>query len=244
MSPPVPYPSGGKIQKQTSMGFRRDLWVPGAFDYDVFEDKFWGDALRDLYPAAKLEGTGGAAVTFTEHNANGFIEIISGTTNGGYAGQGIGLQFTGDRGVLAEFIVTLPAAITGMKFEVGLTDADNDAGAINQKATTSTFTAVDCAVFVYDTNDDANLAAISAIGGSGTESQDLVALAASTTYRMAIRVNGDQVQYYLNDSLVASHGAAIQGGNALTPWVFVQARTGSNSRTLQLNKWRCTQPAY
>jgi len=125
MSLPIPFPSEGLIERKTSIGFARDLWVPSSFDYDVFEDKFWGDTLLAEYPSAKTNGTS-AAVTFTEHNENGYLDIISGTDNDGYAGQGMGLQFTGDRGVLAEFIIKLPAAITTMKFEVGLTDADDD----------------------------------------------------------------------------------------------------------------------
>ena len=213
-----------------------------SFDYDVFEDKFWGDALLGLYPAAKTNGTS-AAVTFTEHNANGYLDLVSGTTNNGYAGQGLGLQFTGDRGVLAEFIVRTPAAITTMKFEVGLSDADDDAGAINIKATPS-FTAADTAVFVVDTDDDANIAFISAKGGSGTATQDIQALTASTTYRLAVRAIGDSVEGFINGTQVAGHDAGIEGGSALTPWAFVQARAGSASRTLQLHKWRVTQPAY
>lgn len=213
-----------------------------SFDYDVFEDKFWGDLLRDEYPAAKTNGTS-AAVTLTEHAANGYVDLISGTTDNGYAGQGLGLQFTGDRGVLAEFIVRTPAAITTMKFEVGLSDADDDAGAINIKATPS-FTATDTAVFVVDTDDDANIAFISANNGNGTATQDIQALAASTTYRLAVRVEGDSCEAFINGTQVAGHDSGIEGGSALTPWAFAQARAGSASRTLQLHKWRVTQPAY
>jgi len=241
MSLPIPFPSGELIGQKTSIGFARDLWIPGSFDYDMFEDKFWGDTLLDEYPAAKTNGTS-AAVTFTEHNANGYLDLISGTDNDGYAGQGMGLQFTGDRGVLAEFIIKLPAAITTMKFEVGLSDADDDSGAINAK-TTPTFTATDCAVVCFDTDDDTNFAFISAKGGTGVATQDITAFVptASATYRIAVRVEGDSVSAYINGTQVAGHANGIEGGTALTPWVFVQARTTS-SRTIQLHKWRATQP--
>ena len=155
----------------------------------------------------------------------------------------MGLQYTGDRGVLGEFLIRTPAAVTTMKIEVGFSDADDDAGAINAKAT-PTFTATDCAVFVVDTDDDANIAFISAKAGTAVATQDIQAIAASTTYRFAVRIEGDSVSAYINGSQVAGHADGIEGGNALTPWAFVQARTGSASRTIQLHKWRAIQPAY
>jgi hypothetical protein len=242
MALPIPFPSGELIQQKTNAGPWRNLWIPNSFDYDVFEDKFWGDVIRDEYPAAKTNGTS-AAVTFTEHNANAYLDLVSGTANDGYAGQGMGMQFKGDRGVLGEFIVRTPAAVTTTKIEVGFSDADDDAGAINAKASAS-FTAGDCAVFVVDTDDDANIGFISAKGGTGVATQDIQAIAASTTYRFAVRIEGDSVSAWINGVQVAGHADGIEGGTALTPWVFVQARTGSASRTIQLHKWRAIQPAY
>jgi len=156
------------------------------------------------------------------------------------------MHFTGDRGCLSEFIVRTPAAITTMKFEVGLSDADDDAGAVNQKAATTSATAGSFAVFVFDTDDDANIAFVSAKGGTVVSTHDIQAAAVDTTYRFAIRVTGDNVEGFINGSKVAAHGgnAGIEGGTGLTPWAFVQARTGSASRTLQWHKWRVTQPAY
>lgn len=241
----VPRPTGGLVRAKTSVGHMRDLWVPNSFDYDVFEDKFWGDTLHTLYPAAKTNGTS-AAVTFTEHNVNGYLELVSGTDDNGYAGQGMGLQFSGDRGVLFECILRTPSAITGFKFECGLSDADDDAGAINAKVT-PTLTAADCAVFVYDTDDNTVLDFISANAGSATATTGVLAagvLAASTTYRFAVQIDGDRVKAWLNDNEVLTAAHTIEGGSALTPWVFCQARGAAASRTVQLHKWRVTQPAY
>lgn len=238
---PILYPSEGKLAKQTSIGYMRDLVGPSAFDEDVFEDKFWGDALLGLYPSAKTNGTS-AAVTFAEHNINGFLSFVSGTADDGYAGQGMGLQFSGDRGVLFEAIVETPGAVTTMKVEVGLSDADDDAGAVNQKATTTTVTATDTAVLCFDTDDDTNWGFFTAKAGTVTENHDKLAIAVSTVYRCAIRVETDSVAAWINGQYMG--GGTIEGGNALTPWVFVQARTGSASRTLKLHKWRVTQPAW
>lgn len=240
MALPIPFPTDALIERKTGIGFQRDLWIPGSFDYDVFGDKFYGDEIDTIYPAAKTD-TG--TVTFTEHNLNGYLEFKTTASNDKYAGQGLGLHFSGDRGVLVEFLIVIPATITAMKFEVGLTDADDAAGAINAKATTSTFTASDCAVFVFDTDDDANIAFISAKTGTGVETQDIQALVASATYRFAVRIEGDSVSAFINGTQVAGHANGINGATALTPWVFCQARDNSE-RIIQLHKWRCIKPAY
>ena len=60
--PVIPYPTDSKIQKQTSIGYERDLWIPGSDDYDVYGDSFDGDTLDVRYPADKTNGTS-AAVT-------------------------------------------------------------------------------------------------------------------------------------------------------------------------------------
>ena len=245
MGLPIPFPSGEEIKRSTGVGYARNLWTPSCFAYDVFEDKFWGDAIRDEYPAAKLSGSGSPAVTFTEHNTNGYLDLVSGPANDGYAGQGLGMNFTGDRGVLLEGIIKLPADITYMKWEFGLSDADDDPGAVNVKATPSV-TATDFAVFVFDTDDDTNIGFVSAIGGDGGKvaTQDIRAAVAGETLRLAIRVETDSVSAFINGTQVAGGTHQIQGGNGITPWAFVQARNGSASRTLQLHKWRAIQPAY
>ncbi|KKM85254.1 hypothetical protein LCGC14_1290870 [marine sediment metagenome] len=242
MTLPIPFPTDQLIERKTSIGAMRDLWIPGSFDYDVFEDKFWGDTLHTLYPAAK---TSSGSVTFAEHNENGYLSIVADSGSGNYAGQGLGLQFTGDRGYLAEFIVQLPSAITDFKFECGMSDSDAHAGAINQKAATSTFTATDCAVIVMDTTDDANFAFISAMTGTGVETQDITAHLPilSTTYRIAIRAETDSVSAYINGTQVGGGAHLCNGATKMTPWVFCQART-SSERILLLYKWRVIQPAY
>ncbi len=240
MALPVPYPSGGLIEGQTGVSWQRNLWTPGSFDYDVFEDNFWGDQLLAIYPAAFLS-TG--TVVFTEHNANGFLEIKSGSSTGNSAGQGLGLQATGDRGVLFEAVITLPGTITNWKFEIGLTDSDQDDGAVNDKASPS-HNATDYAVFILDTSENTEFDFMSdGASIAAQETTNTLTLAASDVLRVAIQVDGNNLRAWVNHTLVAQHSAAIEGGNTLTPWVFSQARAGAE-RILQLNKWRITTPAY
>ena len=238
----APFPTDGKLQRNTQGGWLRDLLASGSFDNDEFVDNFVGDQLLAIYPSAKVSN---GTVVFTEHNVNGYLEIKSGGSTGDYAGQGIGMQWTGDREVLAQFIIRTPATITNWKFEVGLSDNDQDAGAVNQKATTTTSNAEDYAVFIYDTTDDSNIAFHSAKANAEIVTADIEALRASTTYRFAIRVVGDNIEAYINGTKVAGHGEStgIEGGNGLTPWVFSQARSGSE-RILRLYKWGAIQPAY
>lgn len=236
----VPFPSDSKLARATSFGDENALLAASAIaDYNVWKDMFWGDQIDAKYPAASTD-TG--TVTFTEHNLGHFLEFKSSAGNDKYAGQGVGLQWSGDRGILLQGIIVTPAAITAMKFEFGLSDADDDAGAVLDKSA-ETSTATDFAVIVYDTDDDANIAFVTATGGTVAATQDIVAAAVSTTYRLAVRVEGDSCSAYLNGSQIAGGAHVLDGSVALTPWCFVQARSGTE-RILQLHQWSVIEPAY
>ncbi len=246
----VPRPTAGLIrQRIPQTDWRRDLWVPGSFDYDVDEDAFKGDALNVQYPGSKTNGAG-AAVTFTEHSTGGFLLMDAGSADDGYAGQGKGLQYNGDIGILFEAIVEIPTTLGSIKFEVGLSDADDIAGAVLDKAAV-TNTATDYAVFVYDSDDNTSLAFQSGKGGTDvqTDGAENRAIAIDTKFLVAIRVVGDNVEAYwgIGGAIrrVAIHGgnAGIEGGTDLTPWFFCQNRDG-NQHTMRVHKWRVTQPAY
>ncbi len=241
--PYIPFPTDQDLAQSTSNGPARRLWTPSSFDYDIFEDSFWGDEIDTIYPGSK---TSSGSVTFAEHNLHGFLSIVADSGGGNYAGQGLGLQFSGDRGYLFEAIVKLPAVITDFKFECGMTDSDeDDAGAVDQKADTSTFNATDCAVITMDTTDDANFAFISAFTGTGVSTQDITAHLpiASATYRIAIRAEEDSVSAFINGTQVGGGTHRANGATPMTPWIFCQART-SSERILLLYKWRLTAPAY
>ncbi len=235
----VPFPSDSIHARVTSFGDMERLLVAGSADYNVFSDMFWGDQIDAKYPGASTD-TG--TVTFTEHNLGHFLEFKSSAGNDKYAGQGVGLQWSGDRGCLLQGIVKTPAAITAMKFEFGFSDADDIAGAVLDKGAV-TGTGTDFAIIVYDTDDDANIGFITSTGGTLTATQDIVAAAVSTTYRFAVRVDGDSCSAYLNNELIAGGAHVLDGSVALTPWCFVQARDTSE-RILQLHTWSVIEPAY
>lgn len=249
-SPPVPFPTSGLVRIKTGKGYMRDLWTPNSFDYNVFEDTFWGDSLDVLYPAAK---TSGGSVTFTEHNLHGFLEFKSGGSNDNYAGQGMGLQFTGDRGFLAEFLVKTPSNISDFKFEVGMTDDDSsDAGVVNLKQDSPTVRADEAAVLVFDTDDNTVFDFVTVKAGGTAVGANIAAptVIASTFYNIAVRCGPtDFAELYAGIAgsgpmqRVAQQALALEGSVALTPWVFVQTRTGGE-KILELHKWRVTEPAY
>lgn len=242
--PYIPYPSGGALERTGyPAGALADLLAPMGFDLVTHDFVFLGDTI----PAEIVTATNGtsAALTPTATTSRG-LGLVTGTDDNGYAGMGTSLAFNGDRGVLAEFLLQMPATITTMKIEAGLTDALNDAGAVNVKAT-PTATATDFGVLVYDTDDDTNLAAVSAKGGTVVGSQDLVALAGSDILYLAVRALGDNVEFFyqkngMRNPVKVGHGggAGIEGGSALTPWVFAQARASTASRTLTALRMRVT----
>jgi len=241
MAPRIGYPTDGLVDK---LGYKResDLHISNSFDHDDWTDGFFGDGLDARYPGEKITGSGSAAVTLTEHSANGFLQLVSGTTENGYAGQGVGMNWTGDRGVLMQAIITTYQTITEWKWECGVTDNDQDAGAVNVKATPSA-TAADYGVFVFDTDDDTSIAFHSAKAGTITATEGITTCVASTTYRLAVRVQGDNLVAYINGEVVAEHGNGIEGGSGITPWAFSQTRN-TTSKILKLNRWGMNQPAY
>lgn len=195
-----------------------------------------GDLIPDEWVAAATNGTS-AAVSV----GSGLLTMTTGTDDNGYAGQAFGLLWKGDLGYTSEFIFAPGSAITTIKFEVGMTDAVADAGAVATKAT-PTGTADDFVVLVYDTDDNTQLDVIYELdnGGPAAAAENVATVAASTYLRAQFRALTDNVGVSVNGSLVAV--ANCQGGDLVTPWVFAQARAGAASRTLDTRFYFCTGP--
>ena len=167
--------------------------------------------------------------------------MTTGTDDDGYAGQAYGLLWKGDLGYTSEFIFAPGSAITTLKFEVGMTDAVADAGAVATKAT-PTGTADDFCVLVFDRDDNAELDLISELdnGGPVANAENVYTLAASTIFSAEFKAQGDVVGVFINGSNVGS--GSMQGGDLVTPWWFAQARAGAASRTLDVYWAFCTGP--
>lgn len=195
-----------------------------------------GDLIPDEWVAAATNGTS-AAVSV----GSGLLTMTTGTDDNGYAGQAYGLLWKGDLGYTSEFIFAPGSTITTIKFEVGMTDAVADAGAVATKAT-PTGTADDFVVLVYDTDDNTELDLISELdnGGPVAIAENVAAVAASTYLRAQFRGLADNVGVYVNGSVVGT--GSCQGGDLVTPWVFAQARAVSASRTLDTRFYFCTGP--
>ena len=195
-------------------------------------------------PYAATAGTGTEVIGITQA-INGTMTLTTGANADDSAGQGVGLNWSGDQGFY--FIARLKLNTLALaKFEVGLTDATDDAvGAVATKAT-PTFTATDCALFVYDTVDDSNVTFVSN-GGTTDANADasnftLVAdtyLVVEVVGKGATDTTGDNVAGYLNGQLVGSGN--INGASALTPWVYVETNTTA-TRTVTVDYWAIIGP--
>lgn len=211
--------------------------------YDVFNPENnvvmyvpMGDLIPDEWVAAATNGTS-AAVSV----GSGLLTCTTGTDDDGYAGQAYGLLWTGDRGYASEFVFAPGATITTIKFEVGMTDAVADAGAVATKAT-PTGTADDFVVLVYDTDDNTELDIIYELdnGGPAVSAENVATVAGSTYLKAGFRAYGDNVGVTING---VTYTASCQGGDPVTPWVFAQARAATASRTLGIRWIFCAGPS-
>ncbi len=121
-------------------------------------------------------GTDYAATVGVNSEVIGITQAVGGTmtlttASGGSdsAGQGYGLNWSGDTGFYFISRCKLATRVTDVKFEVGMTDSVSDDGAVATKSV-PTFTATDCGLFVYDTTDDINTTFVSNGGTSDANS--------------------------------------------------------------------------
>src|SRR5512146_433332 len=187
-------------------------------EYCVWTDDFIGDALDARYASSVGSGTEVVGITA---GVNGLLTVATqGNADGDTAGVGLGLHWEGALGVYFAAYVKLNP-ITNAKFEIGLTDSTADDGAIDVKAT-PTFTATDCALFVYDTTDDTNVTFITCANGTvGANVDSTFTLAADTFFWVEIVVQDGQASGYINGQYVG--GGAITSTAPLTPWFYAGA---------------------
>ena len=173
------------------------------------------------------------------------MTLTTGNAGSDSAGQGFGLNWSGDRGFY--FIARLKISrITDSKFEIGMTDSVSDDGAVAVKAT-PTFTATDCGLFVFDRTDDAEVTFVSN-GGTTDANADATDfdIAADTYFVVEIvckgptDTTGDNIAGYLNGQLIGSGN--INGANPLTPWAYIEDLATSTAITLSVDYWGCVGP--
>jgi len=216
----------------TSERVKALLTLHGSPEYVSYWDDFLGDSAGTWpasanwgYPATA--GTGTEVITL-EAALGGTLLLTTGANDADSAGQGVGLHWTADLGFY--YIVRFQLDTLALsKFEVGMTDANNDdAGAVATKAT-PTFTATDCAIVVRDTADDTNVTFVSNGGTADANADSTITFSAATYYIVEIvgggptSATGDNVTAYINGQRIGSGN--INGATLLTPWVHVTTRT-------------------
>lgn len=212
---------------------------------------FWDDHLgtrSGTWPAgtpyAATVGTGTEVIGLTQA-VGGTMTLTTGNGGSDTAGQGLGLNWSGDRGFYFIARCKMATRITNVKFEIGMTDAVDDDGAVAVKAT-PTFTATDCALFVYDTTDDTNVTFVSN-GGSTDANANATFTIVNDTYfvvevvgKGATDTTGDNVAGFINGQLVGSGN--INGASPLTPWAYVEDLATSAATTFTVDYWGVIGP--
>ena len=224
----------------------------------LVDDDFGGDTLNTfLYGVSN--GGGNDAVDPVIPGTlvvNGGIEMVTGDANGATASSDLnaGLTMRGDHGAVVVAYLAVDVT-TDVKIEMGFTDATGDAGAVATKATPS-FTATDCALWVYDT-DDSGTGWEGLAANSGTSNPMTVVTPATAISPAANIYQWLMVELIENDdsnsecavefSIFDVDGLRIfnevggqvnnQGPNSnvlLTPWIYIEARSAA-SKTLSVD---------
>ena len=167
-------------------GIKGIIALSGNPEYVSFWDDFLGTrggSWPASTPYAATVGTGTEVIGITQA-LNGTMTLTTGATDGNTAGQGFGLNWSGDNGFY--FIARAKISrIMACKFEVGMTDVASDDGAVLDKsASPPTFTATDCALFCYDTTDNTHLSFMSN-GGTTDANADALTDMGSVTVTIA-----------------------------------------------------------
>lgn len=212
-------------------------------DYDFEGDLFPGGTAPGIFQST-ASGTAAAAAAISTGVVNGAILLDAGSDNGGRSDLSLGLHLRGDRYAHCWWRAQI-SAVTSVKAEWGLTDvvSGTDAGAVNVKAT-PTWTATDAVVLCVDTNDGTELSLMGVKAGTAETVVDVsttkLTLAAATDYYFGIELRDDQARAHILDAngrLIISTewmDDAVTETVLLTPWAFVQNRSGSQ-RTMTID---------
>ena len=190
------------------------------------------------YPADIGTGTQVVGITAA---VGGTLTLTTDASGTGSAGQAVGLNWSGDG--WAYFVARAQLNTLALsKFEIGITDAVGDDGAVAVKAT-PTWTADNAALFCRDTTEDTAVTFMSVNATVASANTDWTGTFANGTYYIfevvvggPTSTTGDNCAGYINGALVAS--GAITGSAPLTPWFYVEELSAS-ARTLTVDWAAC-----
>jgi hypothetical protein len=219
----------------------------GTWDTVHYFDDFLGDEIRgsDATPGLyQVQTTTDGAITILANQPNGVAEIRASDGNGAdneYCGISLPeLAFTGDRNSVMAVRVAVDAIAT-VKMEFGFTDVTTDAGAVNVLATPSA-TAANAAMWVLDTDDNAYWQGFGVAAGTlATKYEPAISPVAATFETLVVALRDGFARFIRLDSngrmTVDSQWQAsfITKTTALVPWMFVQLRTGTLDRNVQVD---------
>ena len=218
-----------------------------TWDIVPYFDDFTGDEIRGsgASPGIYEVVTGvDGAIAILADQPNGVAEIRASDGNGAdneYAGISLPeLAFTGDRNAVMAVRLAIDT-LTTVKVEVGFTDVTTDAGAVNDLAA-ATATATDAALWILDTDDNGNWQGFGVANGTvATKDESGISPTAATfeTLLVALRDGNARFQRFATGGgLTYDSGwqaSFITSTVAVVPWIFVQLRTGTIDRNLQID---------
>ena len=210
-----------------------------TLDQTVVFDDFLGDVL-DVEWRTVDTGSGSSADAVISAGTNGTIVMVTGTADNGYSAISRELNFQGQLNCVMAARIKVDD-IAAVKMEVGFTDAHDDAGAVNTMATYAT-TATDWVGWVFDTDDTAYWQATGVdTNTEATKIEDGLAPVAATYETLIVALEDTTAHFYRLDAngyqtyRSAPMTGACTKDVSLTPWVFVQSRESSDSKTLTVD---------
>ena len=226
---------------RNTMGLAREFGFAefNTLDQVVMFDDFLGDVLDVEWRTADT-GSGSSADAVISAGANGTIVMVTGTADNGYSALSRELNFQGQLNCVMAARIKVDD-IAAVKMEIGFTDAHDDAGAVNTMATYST-TATDWVGWVFDTDDTAYWQATGVdTNTEATKIEPSIAPVAATYETLIVALEDTTAHFYRLDAngyqtyRSAPMTGACSKDVSLTPWVFVQSRESSDSKTLTVD---------
>ena len=226
---------------RNTMGLAREFGFAefNTLDQVVVFDDFVGDVLSVEWQTADT-GSGSSADAVISAGENGTIVMVTGTADNGYSAISRELNFQGQLNCVMAARIKIDD-IAAVKMEIGFTDAHDDAGAVNTLASYST-TATDWVGWIFDTDDTAYWQATGVDSNTeATKIEDSLAPVAATYETLIVALEDTTAHFYRLDAngyqtyRSAPMTGACSKDVSLTPWVFVQSREASDSKTLTVD---------